>query len=385
MVAAFCHMPVRTVGNEEYPERDSKVMLRRKLFLILGSLVALLLVAAVGAILILQSVLVDLSHINEEAINCSNASTQFMHTLDLINLEVKRLNLDDPDLNLDTVSLQRAVDVLGAQGHRLAEPFHKLGPSLSELHQRIEAVILTLAAQVETVMADSSPEEVTAGLNDIQTEVTILSLHMEEYVRLARRHTELDNGRLVSKFRTIMLGLGLIFLVLINGSILALINAASMILQPVNALIDGSRRLAREEFDHRLNLDRHDEFGELAMSFDHLAEQLQRNEQRKIETLQQVSRALNHDINNALSVIDLQFKVMDKTRPDQYDQKKPLQQIHEMLKRIGKTVDALKRVRRIVLTDYVSGMKMLDLERSVEEEPSKPQIETRPMTEIRAK
>ena len=35
------------------------------------------------------------------------------------------------------------------------------------------------------------------------------------------------------------------------------------------------------------------------------------------------------------------------------------------------TVAALTRVRRIVLTDYLSGVKMLDLEASVADEPAK--------------
>jgi hypothetical protein len=41
------------------------------------------------------------------------------------------------------------------------------------------------------------------------------------------------------------------------------------------------------------------------------------------------------------------------------------------------TVEALKRVRRIVLTDYVEGVKMLDLQRSVEEDPGIPALEPR--------
>ncbi|MHC5009105.1 MAG: hypothetical protein ACYTGF_17300 [Planctomycetota bacterium] len=47
---------------------------------------------------------------------------------------------------------------------------------------------------------------------------------------------------------------------------------------------------------------------------------------------------------------------------------KPLRQIHQSLGRMADTIDALKRVRKIVLTDYLSGVKMLDLERSVAED-----------------
>jgi hypothetical protein len=44
-------------------------------------------------------------------------------------------------------------------------------------------------------------------------------------------------------------------------------------------------------------------------------------------------------------------------------------QIHESLARMTVTLERLKHVRRIVLTDYTEGTKMLDLERSVAEEP----------------
>ena len=37
----------------------------------------------------------------------------------------------------------------------------------------------------------------------------------------------------------------------------------------------------------------------------------------------------------------------------------------ESLRRMAGTVESLKRVRRIVLTDYISGTKMLDLPRSI--------------------
>ena len=44
--------------------------------------------------------------------------------------------------------------------------------------------------------------------------------------------------------------------------------------------------------------------------------------------------------------------------------------IHEALHRMTETVAAVQHVRRIVLTDYVAGVKMLDLRKSVELETS---------------
>jgi hypothetical protein len=36
---------------------------------------------------------------------------------------------------------------------------------------------------------------------------------------------------------------------------------------------------------------------------------------------------------------------------------------------MARTVESLKRVRRIILTDYVTGVKMVDLEQSLQEGP----------------
>jgi len=132
--------------------------------------------------------------------------------------------------------------------------------------------------------------------------------------------------------------------------------------------------LEREKFDHRIQLDRADEFGELARSYNTLAERLQNNERRKIEALQQMSCTLNHELNNALAIIDLQLRVVEKSTSEDSSSARALREIHETLARMGCTVSRLKQVRRIVLTEYVSGVQMLDLERSVEEDSPTPGI-----------
>lgn len=353
-------------------------MLRRKLLLTLGSLVAMLLVAAIGAILMLQSVLMELAKINEEAAASNQASAAMAASLSLIDAEINRLMLGNSDRDL--VALKQEGQGIDEQARSLDKVIHASAPELRESQRRIETAVPMLTEAIETL--DGSPDQ--AGLTAILQDTSGIREFLATFDALSRQQTELAHEQLVTRFRTMIVGMGLLFLVLINVSIVVLIHAATMILKPVNALMESSRRLAREDFDHRVDLHRHDEFGELALSYNHLAEQLQHNEQRKIETLQQVARTMNHELNNALSVIELQLRRIEKSQQECRGLEKPLRQIHETLRRIGKTVDALKRVRRIVLTDYVSGVKMLDLERSVEEEPTPPSIATRPMTEIRA-
>ena len=182
---------------------------------------------------------------------------------------------------------------------------------------------------------------------------------------LLRSHAEMDHAALISHFRWLVLGLAVVFLVVINISAIVLFRTAAMILRPVEELIDATRELAQEHFAYRVVNPPADEFGELARAFNGLAEQLQANEQRKLEMLGQVALTLNHELNNAGAIIELQLQLLSRQASGANGVEKYARQIREGLARMTKTVDALKHVRRIVLTDYASGMKMLDLERSV--------------------
>jgi signal transduction histidine kinase len=169
------------------------------------------------------------------------------------------------------------------------------------------------------------------------------------------------------KFRWMVLGLGVAFLLVINIAVAVLLRAATMVLRPVDQLIEGSRRLAQEEFDYRVCVQGADEFGELAGGFNALAQRLQENEKRRMEMLGQIALTLNHELNNALSVIELKLRPLSRQATGNTALENSLLQIHENLDRMARTVESLKHVRRIVLTDYVSGVKMLDLERSVQD------------------
>ena len=174
-----------------------------------------------------------------------------------------------------------------------------------------------------------------------------------------------EYASLVSRFQWIVLGLSIVFLIVINVSVVMLLRTAGMVLQPVESLIEGTRELAHENFSHRVNIDQNDEFGELAQAYNHMADQLQASETRKLETLGQVSLTLNHELNNAMAIISLQLQLLSRHGGNGRDIEGYAKQIRESLARMAATVDSLKRVRRIVLTDYADGAKMLDLKRSL--------------------
>lgn len=185
-------------------------------------------------------------------------------------------------------------------------------------------------------------------------------------------HVAAEQAAIIARFRGLVILVVVVFLVVINASVLVLLRGAAMVLQPVERLTEAARRLSDDRFDYRLDLERKDEFGELARAYNTLAGHMQTTQQGKLETLEQVARTLNHDLNNAISVIELQLQLLSRKAGAGSGVEPYARQIREGLARMTSTVESLKHVRRIVLTDYVAGVKMLDLQRSVlaEREPS---------------
>ncbi|MCA9293458.1 MAG: HAMP domain-containing protein [Phycisphaerales bacterium] len=169
------------------------------------------------------------------------------------------------------------------------------------------------------------------------------------------------------RLRWLIIGLTGGALLMLNVSVIVLLHTGGMILRPVSALVEGSRLLAREEFDHRVEVKGPQEFGELAHAYNELASRLQMNEQRKKEVLQQLGVSLNHELNNVLGIIELQLRLLDRRTGSDHDFAEHLRQIRANLGRMADTVASLKNVRRIVVTEYPGGRKMLDLPRCTTE------------------
>jgi len=91
-----------------------------------------------------------------------------------------------------------------------------------------------------------------------------------------------------------------------------------------------------------------------------------------MEVLGQVALTMNHELNNVINIIELQLMLVSKSAegsgaaPRSGALEGHLKQIRESLGRMTKVVDELRHARRIVLTDYTAGMKMLDLHRSAQ-------------------
>jgi HAMP domain-containing protein len=189
------------------------------------------------------------------------------------------------------------------------------------------------------------------------------------------KHDLATHAFLAARLTWIVLGLSMAFFVLVNASVVLLLRAAGMILNPVDRLVAASRELAAEHFGHRVPLDRRDEFDELASAYNDLAQRLQANERKRLETLGMAALTLNHELNNAMGMIELQLQLVARRVGDREPIEKSLRCIGEGLARMSRAVESLKHIKRIVLTDYVEGTKMLDLQKSTEQaEPVKSDV-----------
>lgn len=82
--------------------------------------------------------------------------------------------------------------------------------------------------------------------------------------------------------------------------------------KPIRQLVDGARRLENAKFDTRIDLERSDELGELAVAFNHLAARLDDTERSR----QQWVADTSHELRTPLSVLRAQMEALqDGIRP----------------------------------------------------------------------
>jgi len=341
-------------------------MLRRKLLLTLGSLVLLLVVVTAVAVWMLQQVLHDLDHVQNHAAVLVADVGELGQTVTQVEVELYELELGK-ERHLD--GLIEGVERLRSLVDRLGEHYVIQGERNRPRYGRIQTLLPQFESQIgslATTRDKGLAEYHTREALKISVAVRREALALGE---AAHAHAKEESDSLVTRFRWLVLGLSIAFLLVIDVAVLVLWRTAAMILRPVDRLIVATRELAEEHFDHRVALDRKDEFDQLGLAYNRLAEQLQARETHKVEVLGQMARTLNHELNNAIAIIELQLTLLQENADGREGTEKCLRQIRENLERMTRTVQSLKHIRRIVLTEYPGGQKMLDLERSLQTEP----------------
>jgi len=340
-------------------------MLRHKLLLILFSLTALLMVLAVAALWSLQRVFVDLDHLHSQSTVAVSQVNELSMSLSDIQVELYAIQSGlPPDLDgwIETVdAMHRLSDLIGnhdiLDGPDLRRDYEDLVGGIDDFQTRVGE--LTTTQDRELAMTPSLAALDAAS--QIRQSLSRITQHVHA-------HAQAEKSALAGRFRWMVVSMAIGFLIVINGSILLMLRAAGMVLQPVNRLVQASRELAKENFAHRVTVGQHDEFEELALAYNHLAEKLQEHELRRVQALKQMALTLNHELNNAIATIELQLTLLRRRSGPGIALEKNLGQIHDNLQRMAEVIGSLKQLRRVVLTDYVDGVKMLDLRESIRED-----------------
>lgn len=328
-------------------------MLRRKLLIRIGLLIAGFVGGAVVAIWLLQDALHGFEELRHDSAFLTEAVEDVAFSSVFIEDQLALPPGDARPAHAAAARLEQALREIGAF-IAAREP----GPEAAAAHQRVVARLPALLGPLSGGAAaaptdTASLHEATRALGDA-----------------LRAHIDARQAAMGRYFRGLVLGLTIAALAMVNIAVVVLLHTAQVVLKPVGELVAGSRELALERFDHRVVVDQSDEFGELAHAYNHLAEQLRSNEERKAETLRQLAVTLNHELNNAMAVIELQLGLVDRQAGDNPVLARRLGDIRAGLARMAGTVASLKNIRRVVLTDYTPGQKMLDLERSVQAAPA---------------
>jgi HAMP domain-containing protein len=338
-------------------------MLRRKLLTILFSVTALLMALAVLALWAMYDVHAELNHLAwPQTVNAQRAD-QLSLTLSRVEVELYALQAGRQrrlDNLIDAVEQMRDLSGELSAG-LLAAGQQPMAAHLAETLAVFERRVGSLAVTRDPALLPDNNRATMAAATDVRQQVLTIKAHLHDEVQW--RMTHLSN-----RFHRLVIGMAVGFVLVINVSIVLLLRSAEMVVRPVELLVEASRQLGRERFEHRVDLASRDEFQELATAFNHLAQQLQDNEQRKLEVTRQIAVTLNHELNNAMAIIDLQLRLLRRAG-DERTVQQPLEQIHHSLQRMAGVVKSLNHVRRIVLTDYMQGTKMLDLEQSVCDSP----------------
>ena len=102
-----------------------------------------------------------------------------------------------------------------------------------------------------------------------------------------------DINLLFSEVHTIIMTL---FVSMAIISLIAMLFVAKQLIRPITQLTLATKQISRGRFDHLLKINRHDEIGQLAESFNEMTKQLKENDQSRKEFISNVS----HDFQSPL-------------------------------------------------------------------------------------
>jgi signal transduction histidine kinase len=118
--------------------------------------------------------------------------------------------------------------------------------------------------------------------------------------------------------------------------------------------------------DWRVTLPIYIAYGAIAISVGWLSEQLHLFYERAIDgervaVVSQVAVTMRHEVNNALAAIMAEAQLLEHEGPVTPEQATAIQHILDMAKRVRDSMNRLSTLTRAPTTEYVPGVKMIDL------------------------
>lgn len=130
---------------------------------------------------------------------------------------------------------------------------------------------------------------------------------------------------------------GILFVLTIALSIVFVFISTKYLVKPIHTLTSATQQLANGKFDVALNVTHRDEIGQLAKSFTHMAEQLEKNETTRKEFISNVS----HDIQSPLSNIKGYTNLLEKEDLPEEQKKQYIEVINREITRLSELTKQL--------------------------------------------
>ena len=147
------------------------------------------------------------------------------------------------------------------------------------------------------------------------------------------------------------------FVVLMIAFMAASITAMRQV-QPIREMVQATRRYAEGDFDVRMkDYDRDDEMGELAASFNNMAESLQQTERQRREFIANISHELKTPMTTIAGYTD---GILDGTIPHE-NEKQYLQIIAQESRRLSRLVRRMLDVSQLQAIDPLKGGNHFDI------------------------
>ena len=198
-----------------------------------------------------------------------------------------------------TVPLEESLEVFGSSGYQLfmaneSEDSHFYGGPFRESSLPISIKEAVLEGEIYHGMRDYPKETFVTGFfsNELKNTVGVPVTYNDEKYALFIRP---DIKMLFTEVHLLLGGLAAAMLIL---SLLAMLIVARKMIQPITVLTEATRKMANERFDGSIAISSNDEIGELAKSFQIMADRLKENDQVRKDFMSHISHDFQSPLQN---------------------------------------------------------------------------------------